>query len=393
MLAMEATRDGVYQHGGGRSGMETAGFLQGQDPLHPMIALVTGRAQRALAPQPPKAQGPLRPVVGRFDPMLGKKDPERIHLAEQAAGTLPCVVLPVMIRVDHLAEASIPRPPLPARGWGRGPRTETVPRGACPCPAGRQGGILPRCQTPGAADEVGQAGWPRLDPGAGHAIAVPDPDAGPVVNEGDTGLVRPVGMHHGEGRGVTDHHPQPLARVGEQPRRCINGVARRRTPLRRQRCVVRCDRLGHTVQPCLESPHADGPLEDGGTEGLHDPPPVALGAGQRTHQGTAPWSLPWRMRGGHLGFAPAPTVRTPALMPHPVGHLHRAWGQLQHLMGVVRPGQGKRRVATRTPCGAQLVDRRGRDTRLAMARMARFPTRFPGRGGGTLARLLGRRVG
>ena len=72
-----------------------------------MIALGTGRAQRALAPQHPKAQGPLRAIVGRFDPMLGKKDPERIHLAEQAAGKLPRVVLPVMILVNQLAEASI----------------------------------------------------------------------------------------------------------------------------------------------------------------------------------------------------------------------------------------------------------------------------------------------
>src|SRR5213080_4207222 len=48
LLAMEEMRDGVYQHGVGRSGMETAGFFQGQDPLHPMIALVTGRAQQAL---------------------------------------------------------------------------------------------------------------------------------------------------------------------------------------------------------------------------------------------------------------------------------------------------------------------------------------------------------
>ena len=47
----------------------------------------------------------------------------------------------------------------------------------------------------------------------------------------------------------------------------------------------------------------------------------------------------------------------------------------------------------RDPGGAwtQLVDRRGRYKRLTMARMARFPTRFPARGG-TLARLLVRRV-
>ena len=55
MLTVKDTGDGVYQHGVCRSGMETAGFFQGQDPLHPMIAFVTGRPQGALAPQDPVA--------------------------------------------------------------------------------------------------------------------------------------------------------------------------------------------------------------------------------------------------------------------------------------------------------------------------------------------------
>ena len=60
MLTVKDTGDGVYQHGVCRSGMETAGFFQGQDPLHPMIVFVTGRPQGALAPQDPKAQGPVK---------------------------------------------------------------------------------------------------------------------------------------------------------------------------------------------------------------------------------------------------------------------------------------------------------------------------------------------
>src|SRR5215216_6254711 len=51
LLAREETGDGVYQHGVGRSGVETAGLFEGQDALHPPIAFVTGRAQRALAPE------------------------------------------------------------------------------------------------------------------------------------------------------------------------------------------------------------------------------------------------------------------------------------------------------------------------------------------------------
>ena len=51
------------------------------------------------------------------------------------------------------------------------------------------------------------------------------------------------------------------------------------------------------------------------------------------------------MLGWYVRFAPAPTVRTPALMQHPVGHLHCNRWQLQHLVRVVRRARGKRRVA------------------------------------------------
>src|SRR5262245_48205161 len=82
------------------------------------------------------------------------------------------------------------------------------------------------------------------------------------------------------------------------------------------------------------------------------------------------------MLGGHLRFAPVATVRTPALMQDPVGHLHRDQWQLQHVMRVVRPRQGKCRVATWTPLGSQLLDRCGKQKRLMMPQMAWFPTRF-----------------
>ena len=38
-VAREETGDGVYEHGVGGSGVETAGFFERQDPLHPAIAL------------------------------------------------------------------------------------------------------------------------------------------------------------------------------------------------------------------------------------------------------------------------------------------------------------------------------------------------------------------
>ena len=78
-----------------------------------MIALVTGRPQRAFAPQHPKTQSPLRPVVGRLDAMLSEKDPQRVHLTQQATSEAPRLIGACMILVNQLAEPSIPRPPHP----------------------------------------------------------------------------------------------------------------------------------------------------------------------------------------------------------------------------------------------------------------------------------------
>jgi len=81
LVALEETTDGVHQHGVGGSGVETAGFFEGQDPLHPPIALGARRPQGPLPPQDTTPQSPLRPVVRGLDAVLGKKDPEGVHLA------------------------------------------------------------------------------------------------------------------------------------------------------------------------------------------------------------------------------------------------------------------------------------------------------------------------
>ena len=58
MLAVKETGDGVHQYRVGGSGVEMAGFFERQDPLHPPIALGTGRPQGPLPPQDPTPQGP-----------------------------------------------------------------------------------------------------------------------------------------------------------------------------------------------------------------------------------------------------------------------------------------------------------------------------------------------
>src|SRR5262245_5642935 len=42
LVALEETADGVHQHSIGGSGVETAGFFERQEPLHPPVAFVTG---------------------------------------------------------------------------------------------------------------------------------------------------------------------------------------------------------------------------------------------------------------------------------------------------------------------------------------------------------------
>src|SRR5215470_5470342 len=104
-LAMEEARYGLYQYDVGRSGVETARLFERQDPLHPAIAFGTGRAQRTLAPQHPKAQRPLRTVICRLDPALHQKYPERVHLPQQPTRKAPRIIRAIMILLNQLAQS------------------------------------------------------------------------------------------------------------------------------------------------------------------------------------------------------------------------------------------------------------------------------------------------
>ena len=74
--------------------------------------------------------------------MVGEKDPERVHLPQQAAGKPPGVIGVVMILVDELTQPGIPRSPLPACGGSRGHMTEPLQLGERPGPTGRQLSVL-----------------------------------------------------------------------------------------------------------------------------------------------------------------------------------------------------------------------------------------------------------
>jgi len=74
--------------------------------------------------------------------MLCQKHPERVHLAQQAAGKPPGLIVPVMILVDQFAEPGVPGTPLAPSGWGRGHMTQTLQLRERPSPTHREvGGV------------------------------------------------------------------------------------------------------------------------------------------------------------------------------------------------------------------------------------------------------------
>src|SRR5262249_6522797 len=79
-------------------------------------------------------------------------------------GKPPCVVLSVLILVNQTAQPGVPGAPLPTCGWSCGHVTEPLQLRQCPGATGRHVWVRPLRQTPCAADEVCQAGLPRLHP-------------------------------------------------------------------------------------------------------------------------------------------------------------------------------------------------------------------------------------
>ena len=249
-----------------------------------------------------------------------------------------------------------------------------------PGTTGREVWLGPCRQATGGADEVGQAGLACLHPALVHAIAIADQEPLPVVDQGREGFFGPVGMNHVERHRVTGHHPQPLQRVGEEPRGFINVVDRSPAGVQRNRVIVRGDRLRHPVEHLLDRSQAQGHPQHGGAKGLDHPPPVAIGPGQFADQGTETRPIARGMLGGKLCLAPCATAPTASLIQHPVRDLHLDGRQLKHLVGLVGRRHAKHRVATATPLGLQLVHRRWRQQHLAMPDMPRFAARFAGRG-------------
>ena len=60
LLPMEKPRDGIHQHLIGGLGPEPTSLFEGQNPLDPAVAFVTGCPLRAFAPEHPKTGYPLK---------------------------------------------------------------------------------------------------------------------------------------------------------------------------------------------------------------------------------------------------------------------------------------------------------------------------------------------
>src|SRR5215471_9972785 len=156
--------------------------------------------------------------------MLRQKDPQRIHLPQQATSKPSGVIAAVMILLDQLAEAGVPGPPLATGGWGSSHMTQPLQLGECPRATRCKVRLLALRQAPRRADEMGQARLPGLDPTLIHPIAIADQDPLPVVDEGGKGFFGATWMNHIESYPLTGHHPEPLQRVETVPRGFINIV-------------------------------------------------------------------------------------------------------------------------------------------------------------------------
>src|SRR5262249_34688836 len=127
-------------------------------------------------------------VVGGLDTVLGEKDPQRVHLSQQATGELSGLVLTIMIVVDEPTESGIPGPPCSPGGRGLRHMTQPLQLSQRPGPTGRQVWLEACCQAPCGADEMGHAGLPGCDPVLIHPVAIADQEPLPVVYKGGEGF-------------------------------------------------------------------------------------------------------------------------------------------------------------------------------------------------------------
>jgi hypothetical protein len=106
--------------------------MEGEAPFHPIGCPWCSSSGEPLPPEDAKVQDALGSVVGGLDAVLCQKNPERVHLAQQAAGKPPRPICMVMLLINQLTQPCIPRPSFSTRWSGLWPYGQAV--GTPPAP-------------------------------------------------------------------------------------------------------------------------------------------------------------------------------------------------------------------------------------------------------------------
>ena len=145
LSACKQTRNRFDQNRKRRLPSDATRVTQGQDTLHPAIALLATGSLAAFALQDTTSVGAFRDVIGRFDTLNVQKRPQRLPLLCQAPGPRPGLVSPGGVLVEQRVEACLPRPPLPHGGALRCHRTQPLELGMDTLidsvPPSRHGGV------------------------------------------------------------------------------------------------------------------------------------------------------------------------------------------------------------------------------------------------------------
>lgn len=211
LLFLEVAGHGIAEHLKGRLAVEPAGLPEGEDALHPAVSLFRLGPEAPFSPEDRIADHSFGKVVGRVHPFLVEKHPQALDFLFQTTGEAPRRILFASIPVlpDHLAQSSVPSPPLAHGGGILGHTHQPAELILGMTAAGRDLRIGVFAEPLGLPNEVGQALLPHADPVLVHAVIVTDQDAAPQADELLKGLLGAVGVHHEKGDHRVGHDPDP----------------------------------------------------------------------------------------------------------------------------------------------------------------------------------------
>jgi len=313
------------------------------------MALFTGGAMSGLAPHDAPSSAPVGQVGGGFHALLTPKDPKRGHLPGPAPGQAPGLIGALLVALHEATQAGIPRLPLPPRGWLVGPVAQALQGREGALAAGGESRVASLCQPSGGADEMGEAWVTLVAPRLLDAVAIAAPDAWPLVDQGQKGLLGAVGRQALVGHGIGAQAPEPGQGVGAVPGRFI--------PVP-HRCLVGQSahglRVGHDGgRDALENfwprAQAEGARKDRVTASLEEAPRGARPAGACRDQGSEAGARTGLLVTWHRCFELPATSLAVALLEDAMVQGHRARRPLEDLrrgggrqgnQGALAPGPG-----------------------------------------------------